>query len=72
MTSFLGHSQAPRAGATRLGAVATFQLCYAYESAPDVPIVQRPRTRPFQGRDPGSNPGGDATISNILRTTLRT
>ena len=26
-----------------------------------VPIVQRPRTRPFQGRDPGSNPGGDAT-----------
>jgi hypothetical protein len=24
-----------------------------------VPIVQRPRTRPFQGRDPGSNPGGD-------------
>ena len=25
-----------------------------------VPIVQRPRTRPFQGQDPGSNPGGDA------------
>src|SRR5579862_3149263 len=28
---------------------------------PRVPIVQRPRTWPFQGQDPGSNPGGDAT-----------
>ena len=28
-----------------------------------VPIVQRPRTWPFQGQDPGSNPGGDANPS---------
>ena len=28
---------------------------------PDVPIVQRPRTWPFQGQNTGSNPVGDAT-----------
>ena len=28
---------------------------------PCVPIVQRPRTWPFQGQDMGSNPVGDAT-----------
>ena len=27
------------------------------------PIVQRPSIRPFQGRDPGSNPGGGIYIS---------
>ena len=28
-----------------------------------VPIVQRPRTWPFQGQNTGSNPVGDATTS---------
>ena len=27
---------------------------------PNVPIVQRPRTWPFQGQNAGSNPAGDA------------
>jgi hypothetical protein len=31
-------------------------------SALYVPIVQRPRTWPFQGQNTGSNPVGDATI----------
>src|SRR4051812_45471418 len=30
--------------------------------ASSVPIVQRPRTWPFQGQDSGSNPDGDANI----------
>jgi hypothetical protein len=34
--------------------------CYDRELTPSVPIVQRPRTWPFQGQNPGSNPGGDA------------
>jgi hypothetical protein len=29
---------------------------------PNVPIVQRPRTWPFQGQDTGSNPVGDASL----------
>ena len=35
--------------------------CYDYGFACRVPIVQRPRTRPFQGQNTGSNPVGDAT-----------
>src|SRR5438094_207196 len=31
-------------------------------SLPCVPIVQRPRTWPFQGQNMGSNPVGDATF----------
>ena len=34
------------------------ELLYAL---PRVPIVQRPRTWPFQGQNTGSNPVGDAT-----------
>ena len=30
---------------------------------PHVPIVQRPRTWPFQGQNTGSNPVGDAIAS---------
>ena len=33
--------------------------------AEHVPIVQRPRTWPFQGQNTGSNPVGDATIGAI-------
>src|ERR1017187_5357558 len=33
---------------------------YYFGSYRSVPIVQRPRTWPFQGQNPGSNPGGDA------------
>ena len=39
-----------------------------------VPIVQRPRTWPFQGQNTGSNPVGDATLRGDLRyhrTALR-
>ena len=31
-----------------------------------VPIVQRPRTWPFQGQNTGSNPVGDATLDSAL------
>ena len=40
-------------------------------SALYVPIVQRPRTWPFQGQNTGSNPVGDATANgstNPLKT----
>ena len=31
-----------------------------------VPIVQRPRTWPFQGQNAGSNPAGDATLYRFI------
>jgi hypothetical protein len=34
--------------------------------ADHVPIVQRPRTWPFQGQNTGSNPVGDATHAERL------
>jgi hypothetical protein len=34
-------------------------------SALYVPIVQRPRTWPFQGQNTGSNPVGDASLRSI-------
>ena len=37
---------------------------------PRVPIVQRPRTWPFQGQNPGSNPGGDASLRSRVRRRL--
>jgi hypothetical protein len=36
-------------------------LCSPPRHFPHVPIVQRPRTWPFQGQNAGSNPAGDAT-----------
>jgi hypothetical protein len=36
-------------------------------SALYVPIVQRPRTWPFQGQNTGSNPVGDATLLDKVR-----
>src|SRR3954454_12727672 len=43
-----------------------FRYSHRGESTtPSVPIVQRPRTWPFQGQNTGSNPVGDAN----LRTT---
>src|SRR5581483_11212863 len=36
---------------------------------PRVPIVQRPRTWPFQGQNTGSNPVGDVTISCSPRSS---
>ena len=35
-----------------------------------VPIVQRPRTWPFQGQNPGSNPGGDANLFALIPPPL--
>ena len=32
----------------------------------NVPIVQRPRTWPFQGQDTGSNPVGDAILVGFI------
>ena len=46
------------------GAMACGDLgCYDFRFLilPNVPIVQRPRTWPFQGQNAGSNPAGDAT-----------
>src|SRR5439155_26742217 len=34
---------------------------FLLSARPSVPIVQRPRTWPFQGQNTGSNPVGDAT-----------
>jgi hypothetical protein len=36
-----------------------------------VPVVQRPRTPPFQGENTGSNPVGDAKDSNTARPKER-
>src|SRR5687768_16178131 len=37
---------------------------------PRVPIVQRPRTWPFQGQNTGSNPVGDATSTQVFLRTI--
>ena len=39
-----------------------FRQCAGAHST-NVPIVQRPRTWPFQGQNTGSNPVGDATLT---------
>src|SRR6185436_13521787 len=36
---------------------------YDRESYSNVPIVQRPRTWPFQGQNTGSNPVGDESLA---------
>ena len=57
-------SVATGSGASRRGGMAGISLevaaWYDFRFLPPVPIVQRPRTWPFQGQNPGSNPGGDA------------
>src|SRR5439155_20152631 len=47
--------------------------CYDFGFAPAlrVPIVQRPRTWPFQGQNTGSNPVGDAIDVLLSLTELR-
>ena len=35
------------------------------------PVVQRPRTRPFQGRNTGSNPVGVAKLGSLLSTVSK-
>ncbi len=44
-------------------------LRFPRSAFPSVPIVQRPRTRPFQGRNAGSNPAGDAILSGSIPET---
>jgi hypothetical protein len=47
----------------RVGACARrrWGVCYNLKFLSSVPIVQRPRTWPFQGQNTGSNPVGDVT-----------
>ena len=41
-------------------------VCLTAIAYAKVPIVQRPRTQPFQGCNTGSNPVGDANFSGKI------
>jgi hypothetical protein len=43
-------------------------VCYNLEFLSSVPIVQRPRTWPFQGQNTGSNPVGDESPRDNTRS----
>ena len=49
-----------RGGAAEKGHACVYDLLV--QVLPPVPIVQRPRTWPFQGQNAGSNPAGDAKL----------
>src|SRR6266496_3351795 len=46
-------------------------LCSTPRHFPYVPIVQRPRTWPFQGQNAGSNPAGDAKLFSAGSTEVK-